>query len=275
MTSRQRVARYLVATGIVSLVLFGLSYLVTSIKVPLYIQTITMNLSAWSPTIAVLILFKHLFPGQKLRTYLQRVFSTRINPLIIVLLLIIQGSIIAYAIAVHFLISGKGINSLHFVTLPTVLSTFVLQLLSGATGEELGWRGYLLNELRTRHSLLGSALLVGIVWGFWHLPIWFTRGYAGGDLLLYIVFFLVQIISLSIIMAVLYSREENLLIPIWIHFLVNFLVGLVNIEQLNLIGWMSFGYAAFAVILILVERKRMLINSSSVTMMADKNPNKS
>jgi len=37
-----------------------------------------------------------------------------------------------------------------------------------ALGEEIGWRGFLLNLLLSRFSFLKSGLLVGVLWGFWH-----------------------------------------------------------------------------------------------------------
>jgi uncharacterized protein len=37
-------------------------------------------------------------------------------------------------------------------------------------GEEMGWRGYVLPRLQARHSALVSSLIVGLIWGFWHLP---------------------------------------------------------------------------------------------------------
>src|SRR5512133_2426125 len=97
--------------------------------------------------------------------------------------------------------SGSGMKSLVWVGFPQILLVFIAQLTSGATGEELGWRGYLLTEFQKRHSILVSAMLVGIVWGLWHFPVWFTLGYAGSDLIRYIGFFLVQIISVSVVMA--------------------------------------------------------------------------
>jgi membrane protease YdiL (CAAX protease family) len=39
-----------------------------------------------------------------------------------------------------------------------------------AFGEELGWRGYLLNALRGK-KFLSAVLLIGTVWGLWHLPL--------------------------------------------------------------------------------------------------------
>jgi CAAX protease family protein len=36
--------------------------------------------------------------------------------------------------------------------------------------EEIGWRGFALPRLQTRFNTLISATIVGVLWGFWHLP---------------------------------------------------------------------------------------------------------
>jgi membrane protease YdiL (CAAX protease family) len=40
--------------------------------------------------------------------------------------------------------------------------------------EEIGWRGYAMPRLQTGRSALGASLILGPVWGSWHLPLYFT-----------------------------------------------------------------------------------------------------
>ncbi len=37
--------------------------------------------------------------------------------------------------------------------------------------EELGWTGFVTPRLRLRHGVLGTGLLMGLLWGTWHLPL--------------------------------------------------------------------------------------------------------
>ncbi|MDQ6808293.1 MAG: CPBP family intramembrane metalloprotease, partial [Verrucomicrobiota bacterium] len=66
-----------------------------------------------------------------------------------------------------------------FLTRPGILpAAITLQILvAGATvnavaalGEELGWRGFLYQELR-RMNFWFASLFTGVIWGLWHLPI--------------------------------------------------------------------------------------------------------
>ena len=54
-----------------------------------------------------------------------------------------------------YVIFGLGINSL------------------ANTCEEVGWRGFALSHLQKRHNALIATLIVGVLWGLWHLPLLF------------------------------------------------------------------------------------------------------
>ena len=58
------------------------------------------------------------------------------------------------------------------VTLGVILTIVAIEIVTGATGEELGWRGFLQLRLQRRFSPLTSALIVGVVWAVFHAPLW-------------------------------------------------------------------------------------------------------
>ncbi|ASJ08176.1 hypothetical protein A3L11_02620 [Thermococcus siculi] len=43
--------------------------------------------------------------------------------------------------------------------------------------EEIGWRDFALPRLQARYSALASSLIVGVLWGLWHLPLLLMKGY--------------------------------------------------------------------------------------------------
>lgn len=46
-----------------------------------------------------------------------------------------------------------------------------------AIGEEIGWRGLMLDELRKRFSLLTTSIIIGVIWSLWHAPLIIIFGY--------------------------------------------------------------------------------------------------
>lgn len=52
---------------------------------------------------------------------------------------------------------------------------FYILLLQGPLGEEFGWRGFLLKRLMISYNVIISSLLIGFLWSFWHLPLFFIQ----------------------------------------------------------------------------------------------------
>jgi membrane protease YdiL (CAAX protease family) len=61
------------------------------------------------------------------------------------------------------------------VTIPGAIALFLLFIFPGsAGGEEIGWRGFALPLLQADRSALGASVVLGVVWGVWHLPLYLT-----------------------------------------------------------------------------------------------------
>lgn len=70
-----------------------------------------------------------------------------------------------------------------------------------SAGEELGWRGYMLNRLITA-GVPKPILTGGLIWGVWHLPaILLGSYYSGPSLVLSIILFMITIGSFNFIIS--------------------------------------------------------------------------
>ena len=68
---------------------------------------------------------------------------------------------------------GSGEQSLGFFLVNLAARAPVFSVLAGllAVGEELGWRGYLQEPLVSRLGTVRGLSLLGLLWGWWHLPL--------------------------------------------------------------------------------------------------------
>lgn len=117
----------------------------------------------------------------------------------------------------------------------TVLNAIIM--LCGCFFEELGWRGFLLPQLERQHDPLISTLIVGALWGFWHMS--FDLGLFG------FLIFIVTAIEMSLLMTWIYHKTNGnlILMTLW-HFSVNVL------NQILLTGRLTtLGFGVFAIVL--------------------------
>jgi len=93
-----------------------------------------------------------------------------------------------------------------------LLTVGVIKNLGSTLGEEIGWRGFLIFELRKVMSFKSLAIVSGIIWAIWHFPIINLMYGSGENLLLHISAFTIMIIGISVILAY-YTFKSNSLWP--------------------------------------------------------------
>jgi membrane protease YdiL (CAAX protease family) len=81
---------------------------------------------------------------------------------------------------------------------PAQLGSAIPLIILGPLSEEIGWRGYALDRLQTKWNALESSLMVGLVWGLWHGPLFYMVGTSQHELAMPFVGFVVALIVVII-----------------------------------------------------------------------------
>ena len=102
-----------------------------------------------------------------------------------------------------------------------ILFLFAFHIFPGsALGEEIGLRGFALPRMQARQSALKASLVIGILWGSWHLPLWLT-GTESHPISLFVPF-VVSVIATSVLCTWLYNNTGgSLLIIVLFHAAAN------------------------------------------------------
>lgn len=174
-------------------------------------------LGGFGPAIAAILLTALLEGRDALQALLKRVFAWRFHPLLYLaaILLPLIGTLLL--IGLYALINADP-DALKAIgpwlanlarTSPVLLMTLLLGWIV-VLGEEIGWRGYLLPGLQKTHGHLAASLLVGLVWGLWHLPeLWPLKA---GRAPITLPLFLADIVIISVLYTWLHANSRGSLL---------------------------------------------------------------
>lgn len=96
-----------------------------------------------------------------------------------------------------------------------------------AFGEEVGWRGYLLPQLRARHGFLTANAIVLVIWISYHVPIILLPGYySNPDIPIWgsLVLFICTISGYSFFIGAVWERHHDVWAPTLAHGWWNYVV---------------------------------------------------
>jgi len=176
-----------------------------------YIRTMDLSI-----VIILVAIFLGLLPalmissGFSNKPNVKMVFQSYIKPKghfvwYLVAILLMPSSLLLGAI--FTLLTGQNIS---WISLPVgfeliglIAITFVYTFFyGGGTNEEPGWRGFALPRLQLKFSPLIASIILGLIWGFWHTPIYLPQY---GSFIQYGIF-LLNTIKIAIILTWLYNR---------------------------------------------------------------------
>lgn len=84
--------------------------------------------------------------------------------------------------------------------------------------EEMAWRGFLFGRLFAKGQKVVSALIVGIIWAIWHIPMWTIRNLLGMAEIIPLFFWTILI---SIVLGMFYQMFKNLFFVSLLHMIFN------------------------------------------------------
>jgi membrane protease YdiL (CAAX protease family) len=131
--------------------------------------------------------------------------------------------------------------------------TAFISFLSGPWAEEFGWRGYALDRIINRFGVLPGTIVLGVIWGVWHLPLFFMPATAHAQLgfgLAGFWTFILRSAGLALLMTWVYLRtNRSILSGIFMHFTSNFTGQLLmplssRFEVINMIVMLALGLVA-------------------------------
>jgi membrane protease YdiL (CAAX protease family) len=185
-----------------------ISWLVWGLGARLADDTVLIWLGSFGPALSAIVVAAASQGRGGLQALLARLFVWRVGLrwyLATVLLIPVAGSAVAalYVLARDLASALPGLDYWRSTGWQHVLLWTSGTLLGTAisVGEELGWRGYALPRLQARYHPLLSSVVLGLLWGLWHVHPW--MGQVG---LVDILLFTAGTISASVIYTWLYNN---------------------------------------------------------------------
>lgn len=259
MTTKKSVKEYVLATYAIFIVLLLITGGVLMISDNQLLIGILKNICSWAPTFSLLLLFPRLGLGNSRKDFFLSLFREKLNFSDIFPYVLLQVLIFIVSVFLLKICNQTPLSETLNLSVSVLIYAIINSLTSGATGEEAGWRGFLHSYFVPKYGILRGSFIVGIIWGFWHTPLWFISGeYTGLDLVRYIVCFLGFVISTALIMGFAYDKKKNLLVPIIMHFTVNFLMAFINSKVLlNFLSYLTVIYIIVVVVLVKIKFKKV------------------
>ena len=141
----------------------------------------------------------------------------------------------------------------------------LLHLLYGPLPEELGWRGYGIDALRSRMSGFWTSIVFGIIWPLWHLPLFFIPGSYQAQLLsqpLPLIMYVVSMIPQAVLMnCVYFHTNRSVISAVALHFMINFIGEAFHWSQETKVVE-SLLFFVVAVVILVVDRKTFFTKST-------------
>ncbi len=186
------------------------------------LASVLFLLGSFGPSLAAVVLVWQQSGRAGLQAWLSYCLQWRVGWVWVAVALFLPLAVVTLAAAIHVALGGTIPTSpAHGHALLAAVNFVLILLLGGPLGEEFGWRGYALPILQKRYGWRISSLVLGIVWGAWHLPLFYIADTSQQHVP--IILFMVSTVSMSVLFAWLVNRTGgSLILAILFHTAINY-----------------------------------------------------
>lgn len=175
----------------------------------------------------------------------------------------VPALIAASSLLAHTALGGAIVRPAFLQQPVSLLASAIPILIFGPLSEEFGWRGFAQDLVQTRWGSVRGSIFLGLVWAFWHLPLFFIPGagqQATGNPALNFPIYVIHVIGITVLMTWLYNRTgRSLWGAVLFHFMLNF-AGFVLLQVSDMTP--QFMYLANAVVTVLLAAVVLLRTST-------------
>jgi uncharacterized protein len=214
-----------------------------------------MIVAGFGPSLAGVAVVACFSSPAGLRAWSRRCLNWRVGWRWFALAFLAPPVLMVCALALHVAWGGEFATRPVAGHVPLVIANFALVfLVGGPLGEEFGWRGYLMPAISTSLDWRAACLVVGFVWGLWHLPLFFIADTAQAQMP--ILVFMVNILAGSVLFGWLFERTQGSVLPaLVLHTSLNAWAGMLAIVPTAATGR---PYASVTGLLVLVAAALLL-----------------
>ncbi|WP_106449256.1 type II CAAX endopeptidase family protein [Trichococcus alkaliphilus] len=200
-----------------------------------------------APSCVGIIMVLKTYTKEARRDYFERFIPTWLGAWFVLLYLTLFVSLMTGALSLALGEYPDFETLKSFIQKPlSVLSFLFFMYLYGPSNEEFGWRGYALDKMLVKYGFVKGSLILGFIWGIWHLPWifyatqWQSQAFALSPL--WFAVFILQCMLSSLIISIGYIiSKRNYFTAATLHGIGNASLGLiytvVSLAGSNLAQW--------------------------------------
>jgi len=244
------------------ILVFGIEWLLVIGLASLIPPMIALLIGSWLPNVVGILITTIAGGRTALSELFHKVILWRLPFKWYLASILIPPAIAFLTIGIYWL---AGYSIAVFAPLSQLPLIILMCVFTGAMGEELGWRGTALPRLQARWNALTSSLILGVLWGLYHIPSFLLSGLPLKDAPL--IPFMLGALGLTVLVSWTFNHTSGSLIVVFLyHFAFNFILNVTGIPSDSalfwLLGWVCI---VFAVIVVILDWKRFTQKLTSAT----------